>query len=860
MSLAWSQIEKIMSEKLQRDDLSDLELIIHNINVLSTSYALNASQKDNIHACTQKLTELLETKDPLLTDSVKIELYTLQQIIHDIVSDKVSPLMYQQNWYMDRMKALGYKIIGKGECYGFSHMAIQAFLSDDMDVFNQRLQTIYSIPMENFYNDFKQLREKRQQFLDNGKPEEAETISKTMIDLYAFFDGVALTQRPEIYLLDEEHQPVAKKQNVLKTRPLTLSTQLEAKNSEGKQPNMPALIATFAGNYDNSGLINYFDLLKNQLGEHSFALNLLSRQHAITLAYDANSQRWLLIDPNYLPPEEYLDSETLAADLLKRFIRLSGEEPSSSSSLIMGTQITVLSKYEQNMKEKFDALARRPEWALLHRATPDYQRDAMDYSISRMMEHYQMGDDKKVSDVKIIEMAQQTGQHDVIIDLLRTKGVSLLQKIPNNKEQVLKILPLELGLSLFNQLSTEEKTQILKRHFDWRFADSLPKEEWINIFLRLPLQNQINYLIGIEAHQPDAFTLERKTLLDKLSFEKKIRLIDSGLGGDDVFFFLPESEQTALFKELNPRVQAACLKSSPKPDELIKLLSSIEEKTRVVSCSSMCQLLRALPTQEQLPIFLRLSASKQYQFLCGFPKNEPVELDVWLGKLITDQKMNIQLEGVPIEEQSIGFQLLFSKEERAGIFHQLPKNVQGCILLSYSDDAISERNALLEDLSFDEKISLMSECGKDGNVAVFLMCDHDERLDIFLTLPRSTQNQLLRRFQEENSDEFIRIANTLSAKELASIVQDGSNSFHGYCFEIIPSNLMISVSSELDTKVQEQYLEWLKSKHPEGCEVVVERIRVAVQTDYKTRLKETIEENRGLKKTEEPAPPCPTGH
>ena len=60
------------------------------------------------------------------------------------------PQIHEQAWYIDRITAAGYPNLGDGYCYGIGNMAAQAFLTEDIGSFNQRLQWINTIPLTDF--------------------------------------------------------------------------------------------------------------------------------------------------------------------------------------------------------------------------------------------------------------------------------------------------------------------------------------------------------------------------------------------------------------------------------------------------------------------------------------------------------------------------------------------------------------------------------------------------------------------------------------------------------------------------------------------------------------------------------------
>lgn len=213
-----------------------------------------------------------------------------------------------QGWYIRRMKAVGYKINPGGMCFGMTHMAIQAFLADDMKTFNQRLQIIKNMPIDDFENDYAKLRARQEQFISENKTLDADKICANIIDISAFFDGVALYQDSEKLFTDN-----IKSQDALKIMPVLRPVRLDKKGKE------PVMIESIFGNYDKADLITYISTLQNHLNKYSFSLHLSASRHAASLHFNHKTKQWLFIDPNKLPGVEYDDSALLAEALLSAY-------------------------------------------------------------------------------------------------------------------------------------------------------------------------------------------------------------------------------------------------------------------------------------------------------------------------------------------------------------------------------------------------------------------------------------------------------------------------------------------------------------------------------------------------------------
>lgn len=201
MRLSWKELSVILADILQNHSYTHLTSVIENIQILSKSYHdTQNSNMQKIDSCSQELLVLLTNESIAMKDLTPQIQLLKQHIDYDSFSRK--PLMHQQRWLYQRMAALGYKTQSLGECYGISCMAIQAFWANDIQTFNQRLQIIYDMPIA----DFTHLNEIKEPQTREGK--------EKLMDLHAFFDGITLHQRPDIYLHDDDLQPLSKRKDI----------------------------------------------------------------------------------------------------------------------------------------------------------------------------------------------------------------------------------------------------------------------------------------------------------------------------------------------------------------------------------------------------------------------------------------------------------------------------------------------------------------------------------------------------------------------------------------------------------------------------------------------------------------------
>ncbi len=91
--------------------------------------------------------------------------------------------MRGQNWFMNKMGAMGYTFNEKGVCKGIAEMSRHAYLTEGkkgLKSFNQRLIDISNLDI-NYFETF------------NDK----EICSEQDNDIRAFFDGVVLFSEPD---------------------------------------------------------------------------------------------------------------------------------------------------------------------------------------------------------------------------------------------------------------------------------------------------------------------------------------------------------------------------------------------------------------------------------------------------------------------------------------------------------------------------------------------------------------------------------------------------------------------------------------------------------------------------------------
>ena len=762
MRLSWIELSQILSDKLSENDYHNLTPLLENVQALNESYATKPLYFDRIDSCVKELSALVADNSATKEQLTK-KMKTLCDDMQDVVKSGIKPLMYNQFWFMDRMNALGYKIIGLGECYGMSYMATQAFLANDMETFNKRLQTIYEIPIDDFNNDFAHLREKIQQLLDEGKEDKADDITKQIVDFYAFFDGVALNQRPNIYLHDEDNQPISKKQDIRKTMLITMPIALET------DENKPSIIDAFTGYYNEKDLTDYLNLLKNELGNNLFSLNLIGFMHAITVAYDAKTERWLLIDPANLPGEEYIRSEHLAKAVFDDFT-----STIKRGVLVMGTQIITTAQYAEPMQLQFENLKTNTRWVALHDPEKLNKADILGFTPSTLYDRfYENSKDIKWDDQQVLDSALKAGLNDVIIRLATTKGAEPFLNIDAIKlRAVLLALPLEQQQTLLNQLPVTKKADIIGSDYnsvyERGFFQMLPEQDQLPVFLKLSSAAQGALLDELAE---EALAEQRNRLFQALTIDQKADIIGSrGADFKSILFqLLPEQERLPVFTILKPGSQRRCLQQLLKEGKLeqknifLQHLS-IDQKVQIIASAShgndLGAFFQMLLEQERLSVFIKLAPRIQALYLSELTKAALTEQrNTLIKNLSVDQKANIILDGYEIGRDSswnkqklnemVAFFQMLSEQERLAIFLKFSPNSQGNFLLALTKEGATEqRDVLFNQLSVEQKSDIITHSASGKN-DIFQLLHEQERLPVFLKLGLTVQSKFMAELTED---------------------------------------------------------------------------------------------------------------
>lgn len=761
MKLATVELIDRLQKKIKNQDFSELGSLLENIGFLNHAYHSEYKPAfEKIESCIHLLRDLMH--EPHSDEKI---IDTLQEICELLEFYQYhTPLMHRQTWLMERMRAAGYKISGFGECYGFSNMAIQAFLAHDMQTFNQRLQTIYDLPLEDFQNNYANLKRQKRVYLESNNLEKAQEISDLIIELHAFFDGIALHQLPQLYLYDGSNQPISKKQNVRKTWPILKSVALDSDLS-------PVIISTFSGAYDQKDLETYLNLLENQMGQAPFALNLISQMHAITILFDSEKKLWTLVDPNRLPSEEYIHAQYLARALFDDFANAISRDLVKKGILVMGTQIITTEKNQSVMQTAYEKLTLDTRWQALHEKRKDF-KDYLELTPAKLYEKfYEENEQESWSVQQILDLALRFKKYDVLIDYANMNGDNIFLDISDvNLSQIWMNLSLQQQEKILELLPEQRKTALIEQTFDifsgvyklipYGFAGNffklIPEHEQIIIFQKLKHYAELSFLSELSDSQLRVLfkTLnaeEKNTLAQYLNINQCYVLFQTQLKHEQLSFFLQMS--------LNMQLKLFCF-FEPEERNDLWLRLSVQQKTDLINIClprNMKIFIDMMIAHHELSIFRGLQPQQKKLLLTDLNEMSLTkELKALMQNLSIEQKLEIlNVESVPLYEyeqerylRTHRFFVMLSLQEQRQLFLRLADKLKIDLfknLLYYQRGDLVD--ALLNSLSLEQKATLTSFIDAPI-VYIFQSLAPKEQFLFFLKLTNTTQAKILEYFIE----------------------------------------------------------------------------------------------------------------
>ncbi len=221
----------------------------------------------------------------------------------------VAEIYPSQQWFIEKAQALGYRMQSDGFCHGVALLTLLEFLAQDFDNFVARMRVIYSLTDDDI------------EVLTTGSKKEKQAVGKkwniAYQDIFAFFDGIELLQRPDNHrnLFDEHTDLDQLKQAawpIVKPVAFDNDTLLE-----------PVKVMDSLGAYSLENLTKYYQRFTEIISgmEHPVPISMVlsSINHSINLNYDPLTKQWLLVDANALPVQEYTDCGQLASGIIRAF-------------------------------------------------------------------------------------------------------------------------------------------------------------------------------------------------------------------------------------------------------------------------------------------------------------------------------------------------------------------------------------------------------------------------------------------------------------------------------------------------------------------------------------------------------------
>ena len=196
---------------------------------------------------------------------------------------------------LDHMKSAQYDDIKTGACFGIAAMGLQAILLRDTEAFSKRMVTL----SKTLNNDIIAVMNARRLHIYSTQ---------------AFFDGIALYQNPHLHndLFCESSRI---NQNIVKTSNLVMPQALYKRGGISE-------VGHFSGSYTQATLSKALKSLRKQLTHNKtlFPVGILlcNHDHALTIGFDPDHHKWLLIEAN-TGPAQWLHDHELATIINRLF-------------------------------------------------------------------------------------------------------------------------------------------------------------------------------------------------------------------------------------------------------------------------------------------------------------------------------------------------------------------------------------------------------------------------------------------------------------------------------------------------------------------------------------------------------------
>jgi hypothetical protein len=353
------------------------------------------------------------------------------------------------------MTELNYHPELKGGCAGIAQMGIQAFLADEIDVFNERIVLIHQI-----WEKIELLKKSKQgdELYQDTKYKKLITQLKNP-DILAFFDGFQLYQQPREYKQIIGHY-------VSQYKPATLSTVTTSKKimDDGGLFQLDHYFSQFTISEIKSFLI----LLQKHAGKSKIAMSFSSNEHRIGVCFDGRVNKWLLIDANQLPIHE-----VSLENLSERIFAAHSINGPMFDSLPISVRVYAVGKEQKNITTVLDALKEDKDFTSLQIITlekaqqTNKDKDTLlhlaaryghQQSTSNILDAMMIDADVKNKDNKTpLYIAASHGHDNVVNELLKKKHHTKPYLACNDKTNPITIAAMRGHLSTLTLFSNYQK-------------------------------------------------------------------------------------------------------------------------------------------------------------------------------------------------------------------------------------------------------------------------------------------------------------------------------------------------------------------------------------------------------------------
>ncbi len=269
--------------------------------------------------------------------------------------------VYSQPYIIKPMKALGYKADEVGICHGYSMMAIQALLSDDIETFNDRVNYLLSEHYDILASC--QILQKKLAAQTPFSQLYFTSEEKKIIALKGFFEGI------EIYFQPQDYQELFGKR-LHQTHTIEASQRVitPAIESEGGM----VAIKGWMGAYTFAAFKMYIFALDMVAREHKHDLAMLitGHFHTVTIIYQAGI--WSIYDAEDLSNSK-TDLNTFTSKLFEIFYQCQMDdiapEKNATSCIFIETKLFSTNKRKEQAEKFCETLANNKLFLKTHQIT-----------------------------------------------------------------------------------------------------------------------------------------------------------------------------------------------------------------------------------------------------------------------------------------------------------------------------------------------------------------------------------------------------------------------------------------------------------------------------------------------------------